>query len=222
MQLAHPKVAAGVAEHSGFASDPFSRLRRTLDATFTIVFGTAEQAAETAAALRAVHDRVVGPGYQANDPELLMWVHATLVDTALRVHGRFLRPLPLDDAERYYAESMTIAEVLGVPRTMQPVDLTAFRAYVRGMVGTLEVSDTARRLARSILHPRMPLAPALEPPLVIGRQLTVGLLPEPLRAGYRLSWDRPRQAAMVLAGAASRQGPPRIPAARRRWAAAAQ
>src|SRR5258707_6217459 len=63
MQLAHPQVAAGVAEHSGFASDPFSRLRPTLDATFTIVFGTAEQAAKNAAALPAVHDRVVGEGY---------------------------------------------------------------------------------------------------------------------------------------------------------------
>jgi uncharacterized protein (DUF2236 family) len=220
MQLAHPMVAAGVAEHSGFASDPFTRLRRTLDATFTIVFGTAAQAEQTAAALRAVHDRVVGPGYQANDPELLMWVHATLVDTALRVHGRFLRPLHPDDAERYYLESMTIAEVLGVPLAEQPPDLGAFRAYVREMVGSLEVSDTARRLAVAILHPRMPLAPAFEPAMVLARQLTIGLLPEPLRAGYRLSWDRRRQAALALVGAASRQVLPRVPAILRRVPAA--
>src|SRR5207302_7308180 len=100
-------------------------------------------------------------------------------------------------AEQYYAESMTIAEVLGVPRARQPPDLGAFRSYVREMVGSLEVSDTARRLARALLHPRMPLAPALEPAMLLARQLTVGLLPAPLRAGYRLSWDRPRQAALV-------------------------
>jgi uncharacterized protein (DUF2236 family) len=220
MQLAHPKVAAAVAEHSGFASDPFSRLRRTLDATFTIVFGTTDQAAETAAALRAVHDRVAGVGYHANDPELLMWVHATLVDTALRVHRRFLGPLSPLEAERYYVESMTIAEILGVPAAQQPVDLAAFRSYVRGMVGALEVSDVARRLARSVLHPRLPLGPAFEPALVLGRQLTVGMLPAPLRAGYGLSWDRPRQAALVLVGAASRQVLPRVPAVLRRVPAA--
>jgi uncharacterized protein (DUF2236 family) len=220
MQLAHPQVAAGVADHSDFAVDPFSRLRRTLDATFTIVFGTTEQAMRTAGALRAVHDRVTGPGYQANDPELLMWVHATLVDTALRVHGRFLRALPAAEAERYYDESMTIAEVLGVPRAAQPPDLTAFRAYVRDRVATLEVSDTARALAQSILYPRMPFGPALQPALLVARQLTVGLLPAPLRAGYRLSWDRPRQTALVLAGVASRQVLPRVPSALRRVPAA--
>ena len=93
MQLAHPQVAAGVADHSGFESDPFGRLRRTLDATYTMVFGTPEQARAAAAGINAVHRRVTGPGYRASDPELLLWVHATLVDTALRVLGRFLRPL---------------------------------------------------------------------------------------------------------------------------------
>ena len=125
-----------------------------------------------------------------------------------------------DEAERYYDESMTIAEVIGIPRSAQPPDLTAFRAYVRDMVGSLEVTDTARRLARDILHPRVPLGLALEPALVVGRQLTVGLLPAPLRAGYRLSWDRPRQAALVLAGVASRQVLPRVPAVLRRVPAA--
>src|SRR4051812_46054784 len=100
MQLAHPQVAAGVADHSGFAEDPYGRLRRTLDATYTIVFGTEAEADLVARQLFAVHERVTGPDYRANDPELLMWVHATLVDTALRVHARFLRPLRPKDAER--------------------------------------------------------------------------------------------------------------------------
>src|SRR5438270_11377626 len=70
MQLAHPKVAAGVADHSGFEADPFGRLRRTLDATYNIVFGTEEEAQLTASKLWAVHERVTGPGYHANDPYL--------------------------------------------------------------------------------------------------------------------------------------------------------
>src|SRR5438477_9238059 len=105
MQLAHPSVAAGVADHSDFETDPFGRLRRTLEAETTLVFGTLEEAHATAARIRAVHERVTGPGYQANDPELLLWVHATLVDTALRVYTRFVRPLRPNEAEAYYDES---------------------------------------------------------------------------------------------------------------------
>src|SRR5438132_7023993 len=127
MQLAHPQVAAGVADHSGFESDPFGRLRRTLDATYTMVYGTREEADLVARRLWAIHERVTGPGYRANDPELLMWVNATLIDTALRVHARFVRPLTPPDAERYYQDSVIVAEVLGVPRDEQPPDLSAFR-----------------------------------------------------------------------------------------------
>ncbi|TML91600.1 MAG: DUF2236 domain-containing protein [Actinobacteria bacterium] len=214
MQLAHPMVAAAVAEHSGFHADPFARLQRTLEASFAIVFGTTEQARAAAASVRSVHEHVVGDGYRADDPALLMWVHATLVDTALRVHERFLRPLPAADAERYYDESTVVAELLGVPRAAQPPDLEAFRAYVRGCIATLEVSDTARRLARDVLHPRLPwpVAPVAE----LGRQITVGLLPAPLRDQYGLGWDGHRRRALLLAGLGSRLVLPRVPGLIRR------
>src|SRR3954464_1731513 len=90
MHLAHPSVSAGVADHSGFAADPFARLRRTLDASYTIVFGSEADAREVARRIARVHDHVTGPGYAANDPALLLWVHATLVDTALRIYQRFV------------------------------------------------------------------------------------------------------------------------------------
>jgi uncharacterized protein (DUF2236 family) len=213
MQLAHPMVARGVAEHSQFEADPFSRLQRTLDAVTTIVFGTDEEARHVAAVVGAVHERVVGDGYRASDPELLMWVHATLVDTALRVHARFLRPLRDGEAERYYAESMEIAELLGVPHQLQPPDLAAFRTYVRRMVGSLEVSDEARKVADAIFHPR---AIVLQPAFLLARELTAGLLPPPLRRGFRLSWDPPRQAVLLAAALASRSVLPRLPSRLRR------
>jgi uncharacterized protein (DUF2236 family) len=214
MQLAHPQVAAGVADHSGFAEDPFGRLRRTLEATYTVVFGTKDDADLVARQLWAVHERVTGPGYRANDPELLMWVNATLIDTALRVHARFLRPLRGKEAERYYQDSVVVAEVLGVPRELQPPDLTGFRAYMRRMVGTLEVSDTGRELADAVLHPRLPW-PA-EPGMAVARELTAGLLPRPLREQFGLGWDRNRKRALLLAGAASRTVLPRVPSLLRR------
>lgn len=214
MQLAHPLVAAGVADHSDFERDPWTRLRRTLEASYAIVFGTRDEAEAVARRLWAVHGRVTGPGYRANDPELLMWVHATLVDTAMRVHARFLRPLPPRTAAAYYRQSADVAELLGVPRCRQPRDLEAFRSYVRHMVGTLRVSDTARALARSVLHPDLPAvaAPATE----LARQLTAGLLPSPLRDQYGLRWSRPRQLSLTLAAAASRAVLPLVPAPVRR------
>ena len=99
MQIAHPRVAQGVADHSDFQRDPFRRLQGTLDAMVTIVFGTEAQAREMAAVVGAVHDRVTGPGYKANDPELLWWVYATLIDTAVRMHARFVRPLTRREAD---------------------------------------------------------------------------------------------------------------------------
>lgn len=214
MQLAHPAVAQGVADHSDFRANPWSRLQRTLEATSTIVFGSRAAADRAAAAVRAVHERVVGPGYTANDPALLLWVHATLVDTALRVYRRFVGPVGPDDVESYYQQSKTVAALLGCPVEAQPASYDDFRAYVRHTLATVKVSHTARSLARDVLYPRAPvvLAPALE----VGRQLTIGLLPPPLRHGYGFTWDRPRQAALAAAGLSSRAVLPRLPAAVRR------
>jgi uncharacterized protein (DUF2236 family) len=141
-------------------------------------------------------------------------VHATLVDTALRVHARFLRPLSPAEAEAYYRQSTVVAELLGVPLDEQPPNLASFRAYVRRQVGTLVVSDDARRLAESVLHPSVPL---VGPPLGIAvRALTAGLLPPPLRRAYGLSWDPAREAALQAASLASRSTLPLVPGPLRR------
>jgi uncharacterized protein (DUF2236 family) len=215
MQLAHPLVAAGVAEHSDFAADPFRRLQRTVAATWAIVFGSAAEAATSAAAIRAVHDRVVGDGYSANDPALLLWVHATLVDTAVRVYRQFVGPLSDAELADYYEQSTVLATMLGLPRSAQPADVDAFRAYLRTMVASLEVSDTARSLAGSVLAPAA--APWFAgPAFAVFRQVTVGLLPLPLRLQYGFSWDGRRRAALRAAAATSRAVLPLVPAGLRR------
>ncbi len=214
MQLAHPGVAAGVADHSGFRSDALSRLRQTVAAISTIEFGTEDQAREVADVLRAVHERVVGPGYRANDPDLQLWVHAAFVDTNLRTYSRFFRPLTPDEAERYYQEMTLVAQVVGIPRDLQPADLAAFRRYVRDMVGSLEVTDTARELAHDVLHP--PWGPAAEPAVALHRSVTAGLLPARLRRQYGLRWDWPGHFALQAATAVSRLVLPRLPGPLRR------
>src|SRR3954452_1357329 len=220
MQLGHPKVAQGVADHSGFEADPFARLRGTLMAMTTIVYGTEEQARRMANEVKSVHRHVRGDGYYANDPALLLWVHATLVDTALRIHERFLRPLSDRDARQFYDESKILAEVLGVPMRAQPADLDDFRHYVRDTVASMQVSDAGRELARKVFRPRLPApwitGPVSEPVLLLAHQITVGLLPRPLREGFGFSWDARRKAALLAAAAASRQVLPRLPAILRR------
>ncbi len=216
MQIAHPLVARGVAEHSDFTNDPLARLERTLAATYAVVFGTAEQAVQAAGSVYAVHEHVTGTGYRANDPQLLLWVHATLVDTALAVHRRFLGPLPAADAERYYQESTQVAELFGLRRDRQPADLAAFRRYVRTTVDDLAcgLTDQSRYLAAAVLHPRLPLVTA--PAVAVVRELTTGLVPGPLRRAYGLPWDRPRQAAVGAATFALRAGLPLVPPVLRR------
>ena len=212
MQVAHPSVARGVAEHSDFESDPWSRLIGTLDAMYTIVFGSDEQADRTAAAVRAVHERVVGDGYAATDPALLLWVSATLVDTSLRVYSTVVGPLSASEQEAYYEQSTQVAELLGCPRRAQPADLSAFRDYVRTMVASLEVTETARRTADAIWNPNLPVpAPLTGPPFALAKFLTVGMLPAPLRAQYGFRWDRRRKAALVRALAAARVAYPLLP-----------
>jgi uncharacterized protein (DUF2236 family) len=209
MQLAHPSVAKGVAEHSNYKAEPLARLQRTIEAMNTIVFGTEDDALQMAAVLRAVHNRVTGDGYHANDPALLFWVHATLVDTALRMHARFLRPIKGDELASFYGESMRLAEVLGVPRDEQPEDAESFRSYIRATVASCEVSDEARDVAKIVISPRVPTP--TQPLALLARQLTTGLLPAPLRRGYRLAWDPAREAAFNAACLATRQWLPRLP-----------
>ena len=218
MQLAHPQVARGVAEHSGFEENPFARLQGTLNAMTTIVYGSEEQARRMAAAVKEVHRRVRGAGYYANDPALLLWVHATLVDTTLRIHRRFLRPLGERDANDFYDQSKVLAQALGVPMRAQPETLADFRVYMRDMVGSIEVSDTGRELARKVFHPKVPwfTEPLTEPAMMLVRQLTAGLLPRPLREQFGFGWDARRKAALLAAGAASRQVLPRVPSSLRR------
>lgn len=214
MQIAEPAVAAGVAQHSEFEADPFGRLVRTLDAMTTIAFGTPEEAEAVLDGLRRVHDAVTGDlddgsPYEANDPELLFWVHATLVDTVLEVERRYLGYLTPDEREQYYDESKRLARAFGVPDELIPPDLTGFLAFMDHQCRTVEVGDTAVHLSRAILSPPVPLVPgvAWEPI----RLVTIDMLPRPLREAYGLRWDVYRKRLLRSSQAGVRLVLPRIP-----------
>jgi uncharacterized protein (DUF2236 family) len=195
LQLAHPKVAQGVADHSDFENDPLPRLVGTLDFLTLVVWGTPEAAERAAATVRGIHEHVTGPGYFAGDPELQNWVNATLTDTVLDLYARLFGPLPEPVAERYYEDATEVASILGCPREAQPADLAEFRAYFARTVAELKVTDTARALARAVLEGRR-LPAYLKPALPLSRFVTAGLLPPAIRTQYGLPWTPNRERSL--------------------------
>lgn len=196
LQLAHPQVAAGVADHSDFRADPWARFQGTLRSYLRIVYGTTTAARAEIRRLNELHRTITGPSYRARDPELSLWVHATLVDSTIVVADAWLEPLSRERRARYYAETIPIGRAFGIPAALLPADLAAFEAYVAAAIapdGPVQVGPTARELADAVLHPPLgPVAPALArlPPVTYAWTLwpSVGLLPAPIRHGYGLKW----------------------------------
>jgi uncharacterized protein (DUF2236 family) len=164
LQLAHPWVAAAIAQHSRSMADPIGRFHRTFAYVFTMVFGTLGQALSAAQALHRRHamiDGVLperagpfasGSPYKANDAAALRWVHATLIDSALIAYGLLRPPLSDDECEQYYAESRLFAALFGIPQSVLPQSWAGFADYVAEMLRSdiLVVSQTARRVAAEL------------------------------------------------------------------------
>jgi uncharacterized protein (DUF2236 family) len=196
LQLAHPLVAAGVDEHSDFRADPWRRLQGTLRSYLTIVYGPATAARAEIRRLNGLHRSIAGAGYTARDPDLSLWVHATLVDTTIAAYDAWLEPLSRDQRTRYYAETMPIGRAFGVPSDLLPPDLDAFEAYVSSMLspdGPVRVSPVARDLAHAVLHP--PLGPVMPALAAVPARLyawtlwpSIGLLPASVREDYGFRW----------------------------------
>ena len=195
LQLAHPAVAQGVQDHSEFKRNPFKRLQGTLEAMYGVVFGPEELADGIGRRVRWIHEFVVGPGYSANDPSNLLWVHATLLDTALRAYEELVGPLSAEDRATYYDEMATVAERFGCPREAQPATIDDFARYVDETVAAMTVSDVGRDLGVFILDPVLPLGlhVPLRPVLRFQRLLTVGWLPASLRAQFGFAWSDEEQ-----------------------------
>ena len=197
MQVAHPSVAAGVTHHSDYVTDPYGRLFGTLDVMMKMLFGQPDVSALQREVLSDRHRQVrgataQGTPYRASDPELLLWVWATLVDTALLVYDTVFGTVPDDIRRRFYLEQRLLAHGCGVPDDVCPPDLEAFRAYVESTIATeLDVTPAARTIAATVLAPPLPVWLVGAAPL--NRLITTALLPVRLREAYGLPWDRPRE-----------------------------
>lgn len=203
LQLAHPLIAAGVAEHSQVRKGAWTAARRlhsTVRAMTRLTFGTPAEHAGAIAAILAIHRRVngrlrepVGPWpagtpYSAEDPALVLWVHATLLDSLPLAFEHLVAPLSPADHDAYCRESAVVACELGaspadVPRCR--ADLAAYMADVRGR-GHLAIGADARLLAATVLSP--PFAPLVAPARRGNRLLTTAWLPDDVRRAYGLRW----------------------------------
>lgn len=225
MQLALPPVGQGVAAHSDFTADPLRRLRHTLTYLYVLVYGNPDEVARIVGYVNHAHDPVhsepgaPGTAYDAFDPAQQLWVAATLYDSALTVYEAVFAELAPDDAESLYRQYAVIGTALQMPAELWPADREAFRRYWGDTLRALHVDDTARRVARDLLHPvAAPLWIRAAMPAV--RFLTAGFLDAGVREAFGLPWSDRRQrrfdrTVRVLAALY-----PRLPARLRRWPAA--
>jgi uncharacterized protein (DUF2236 family) len=209
LQIAHPAVAAGVAEHSDFRADPWRRLDGTLRSYLRIIYGSTGAARGEIRRLHELHRSVVGSGYTARDPVLSLWVHATLVESTMVAVDAWLAPLARDRATRFYAETVPIGRAFGVPASLLPADLDAFERYLADQLastGPIHPGPTARDLADVILHPPLPgaLGALAVPTRLYDWTLwpALGLLPASVRDAYGFAWGARERlvAAWLVAG----------------------
>jgi uncharacterized protein (DUF2236 family) len=224
MQLAHPKVAAGVAEHSHFKHDALGRLYRTMSTMWSIGFDETALARAALERVRNVHGQVqgtipaaeplaAGTPYDALDIELLLWVHATLIDSALLAYDTFVRPLAAEEKSRYYHDSKKLAYLFEIPETLVPESLADFNGYLERMLAAgIAVGPAARALAEEILYPSPWI---LKPASPLFRLITAGLLPECLRDAYGLRWSEPKEKTFWLIAKWIRRLLPLVPSSLR-------
>ncbi|MEU9838096.1 oxygenase MpaB family protein [Actinomadura sp. NPDC048032] len=194
LQTAHPKVAQGVYDHSYTADDPLRRLRNTMGWLYAVQFGTKEEAETFSALVTKGHAAVTGPDYEANDPELQVWVAATLFAVAVQFYQLVFRRTFTDaELEEFYRQTKVYATILGCPEERMPETYPRFREYYAGMLRGLEITDASRAIAEQVLNPRLPGGPLHAPGLAAIRLLTAGLMPAPIREQYGWTWNAARE-----------------------------
>ena len=159
LQALHPMAMAGVDQHSNWRADPVGRLAATSGYLATITFGDRAAAEQAAARVRRIHehitgtDTITGQRYEASDPALLLWVHATLVDSGIVAAGMFGTALPMPDADRYVAEMVAAAELVGVPAGQVPASVSDLDGYLTASRPALRCTPAAAESMAYLLDP---------------------------------------------------------------------
>lgn len=198
LQVAHPVVALGVARHSRFKEDAGGRLRRTLDAVYSVAFGDAETVEQVRKTVGSLHAKVRGEGYSAFDPEAQLWVAATLVMGSVSLFERFVAPLTDGDKDAFLLENRRFIEVFGMPGNLLPGKWQDFQCYWDAMISRdlLGSHPICGEVARAVLQPTRPWAFRLVHPALPA--LASVLIPEALAKKLELPTGWNPQTLWVL------------------------
>lgn len=204
LQVTHPSVGAGVAQHSNFREDPWGRLLRTLDYTSSVVYGGPDLAWEVGRGVRRMHERIKGvrpdgERYHALEPRPYAWVHATLAEAIVRARHLFCSPpLSADEIEGFWTEWRRLGRLVGVRYGDLPETWPELRAYFDEMVEReLEDTEAAQEVLSSLRDPAAPPLPWMResvwrvlrwPPARAGSLVTLGMLPAVLRERLGVEW----------------------------------
>jgi len=215
LQVAHPEVAAGVAAHSEFRADALGRLRRTLDAVYTITFATRAEADAMSRRIAAIHAKVRGTqpvAYDAFSPAAQMWVLTTLIGVGTWVFEQVGFTLTEAQREAHYRDMRVFGQCFGLDPAYGPQTPTEFREYYAAMLNGSELASIplCREVAWAVA---VPPAPAW---LRLGSAPFVGLiaetLPSPVRERLGFRSTKASQAAFALARTSIRLSLPLLPA----------
>jgi uncharacterized protein (DUF2236 family) len=194
VQALEPRAMAAVDQHSAFREDPWGRLARTTQFVMATTYGDTAAAEAAAARVRAVHrrirgvDPVTGAPYSADDPDLLLWIHAVEVESFLLAYRTYAGRVSAADGNRYVAEMARVAEMVGLPTDRAPRTETDVRDYLRAVHG-LQATPPAFEGLRVVMFPPMDLR--YRPLWAIPTTAAIAILPAHARRLYRIPWFPP-------------------------------
>ena len=228
MQLAHPLVAAAIAEHTSRDRTVVERAGATIGLNLAVIFGDRDQAERAASHVRDLHTAIhghlhtavgtfpAGSSYRADDPELLRWGHATIAWAGVVAYERFVEHLGSDARDRYVAEMRPFGQAFGADEASLPSTWDELRAYVSDVLdNAVAVGEDGRREGREILWPSGTFGQRASGP--VQRVLTAGLLPDAIRHGFALPWSTWRGAAFSSVAAITRAAVRTMPRSLRWW-----
>jgi uncharacterized protein (DUF2236 family) len=222
LQVAHPTVGAGVAEHSTFQQDPWGRLYRTLDYVNGSIYGGPELAGEIGRRVRDMHKdikgvRPDGERYHALEPTAYAWVHATLASAIVHGHERLGSRWAPGEKERFWSDWLRLGRLIGVRERDLPEHWAGFDDYFAQVIREDLVDNPAVALVLGTLRtparpfrwlPRRVWKVLSRPSALVMELTTVGMLPPALRSKLGLPWGRRHQLAFAAIAAVSRWSSP--------------
>jgi uncharacterized protein (DUF2236 family) len=225
LQLAHPWVAAAIAQHSRTFHDPIARFHQTFRIMFTMSFGSLEQAFAAARQLHRRHQGISGSlsesagrfaggaPYEANEVDALLWVYATLIDSSVFAYELVLPPLNAAEREQYYSEARQAAGLFGIPLECWPPDWTGFEQFMNSALQSdmLAVTAATRKMAHQLQNGA---GLAVRPPFWY-RALSIQMLPPRFRQEFHFFYGEPEQRSAERALRWIRRAHPYLPAAMR-------